>query len=62
MRLILGIIIGAALTVGIAYFHDSRLEGPFAATQRLVNWENVEVAANSVYDNARNQFRELTGK
>jgi hypothetical protein len=40
MRLILGMILGAALTVGGAYVVDTS-KAPGAAEQRMVNWDVV---------------------
>ncbi|MCC6475161.1 MAG: hypothetical protein IT514_15620 [Burkholderiales bacterium] len=36
----LGIIVGAAITVGVAYVHDSGL--PAQSAQRYVNWQAVD--------------------
>jgi hypothetical protein len=42
MRLILGIVIGVALTLGAAYYHDTHLPAQTARTELadrpLVNW------------------------
>lgn len=40
MRFLLGMIVGAAVTVGVAYVHDSGLPEPSA--QRFVNWPAVD--------------------
>ncbi len=61
MRLILGMIIGAGLTIGGAYIHDSKLNGPFEAQQRLVNWDVAGNLARNTYDSVRAQIREWTG-
>ena len=61
MRLLFGIIIGAGLTVGLAYVHDSNLNGPFATQQRLVNWEVAGSLARNAYDGARSRIKEWTG-
>jgi hypothetical protein len=61
MRLILGMIIGAGLTIGGAYIHDSKLSGPFEAQQRLVNWDVAGNVARNTYDSVRSQIREWTG-
>ncbi len=59
MRLLFGIIVGAALTVGGAWVVDQRnvgsLEGPF------VNWERVERGWNNLLDSTRKQVRRITG-
>lgn len=57
MRLILGIIIGAALTLGAAYVHDSNLPAPAVADESvrqpaadpgrrpIVNWDVLDAVA-----------------
>jgi len=61
MRLIFGIIIGAVLTIGAAYIHDSKVHGPFAEQQRLVNWEAAGGLARDAYARIHQQFKEWTG-
>jgi hypothetical protein len=61
MRLLLGMIIGAALTIGAAYVHDTKVRGPLAEQQRLVNWEVADALARNTYDGIRAQIREWTG-
>jgi hypothetical protein len=61
MRLLLGIIIGAGLTIGGAYVHDTKVTGPFASQERLVNWEVAQSKARTAVDAARNQIRQWTG-
>ena len=61
MRLLLGIIIGAGLTIGGAYVHDTKVNGPFAARERLVNWDVAQTKARTAFDAARNQIRQWTG-
>jgi hypothetical protein len=61
MRLIFGIVLGVALTIGAAYVHDSRLTGPFQVGQQLVNWEAAGSLARSAYDRVRAEVRRLTG-
>jgi len=58
MRLLLGIVIGIALTIGAAYVHDTKTIGD---QQRLVNWEVAGGLARNAYDGVRGQIRELTG-
>lgn len=61
MRLIYGMILGAALTIGAAYVHDTKATGPLAEQQRLVNWVVAGALARSAYDSARAQIKEWTG-
>jgi hypothetical protein len=60
MRLLFGIILGFGLTIGSAYFHDSKLDGPFQAQQRLVNWDVAGELARNTYVNIRDQIAEWT--
>lgn len=59
MRLLFGMIVGAALTVGGAWIIDRQnigsLEGPF------VNWERVERGWSHLRDGTREQVRRITG-
>ncbi len=59
MRLLFGIIVGAALMVGSVWIIDRQnvgsLEGPF------VNWERVERGWSNLRDATGNQFRRITG-
>ena len=45
MRLLLGMILGAALTIGVAYVHDSTLSAPpetaRVESRPMVNWDAV---------------------
>ena len=61
MRLFLGMIIGAGLTIGLAYVHDSNLSGPFQAQQRLVNWDVANGLIRDAYDGVRSQTKKWTG-
>lgn len=61
MRLIFGILIGAVLTIGGAYIHDSKVHGPLAEQQRLVNWDVAGTLVRNVLAGAREQIREWTG-
>ena len=61
MRLLLGMIIGAALTIGAAYVHDTKVRGPLAEQRQLVNWKVADTLARDTYDDARDQVREWTG-
>jgi hypothetical protein len=53
MRFIFGLIVGAALTIGGAYIHDSMEAG---ASKPLVNWTNSNEAAHATYDYLKSQF------
>lgn len=58
MRLILGIIIGAALTVGGAYVADA-VAG--AEAKPMVNWDVVAKNVDGVTTGARSAWKRITG-
>lgn len=68
MRLLLGMILGAALTVGLAYSYDSMqtssvATGPTASTNRtMVNWDVVGANWNSLKDKAQAGWTELRAR
>jgi hypothetical protein len=59
MRLILGIIIGCALTVGGAYVVDAM--SPPAAGSKMVNWDVVSKNLDTVTTLAREGWKKITG-
>jgi hypothetical protein len=56
MRLILGIIIGGALTIGGAYVADKT-----AGAQPMVNWDVVGKNVNNLTGMARDGWKKITG-
>ena len=63
MRLLFGMILGAALTVGAAYIHDIASAGSVAGTttQRpMVNWDVVAENWRILKDRARDGWSRLT--
>jgi hypothetical protein len=71
MRFIIGIIIGAALTIGAAYVHDQRAYGgaetpiqPPAAVAdgQIVNWEVLGAVAHRQLTLARHKFNQFVGE
>ena len=56
MRLILGIIIGCALTIGGAYVADKSSDG-----QPMVNWDVVGKNVNSLTGLARDGWKKIAG-
>ncbi len=59
MRLIFGIILGAALTVGGAYIYDTASKGPDA--RPMVNWDVVAKNFDSVTTRAREGWKKIAG-
>ena len=68
MRLLFGIIIGALLTVGGAYMHDSQIAGSgtaadsAAARRTIVNWDVASEVTGRTIQAARDQIGRLSGK
>jgi hypothetical protein len=69
MRLLFGMILGAAATVGLAYVHDSMYasvstEPPAASSEArpMVNWDVANAFARRASSAAREQWDRLTGK
>jgi hypothetical protein len=60
MRLILGMILGAALTVGVAYVVDTS-KAPGTEQQRMVNWEVVSRNVDSLTTMIKQGWNKLTG-
>jgi hypothetical protein len=63
MKLLFGIVLGAVLTVGAAYYHDTSFAAPTAtATARpIVNWDVAGSVANSATRMVRTEFNRLIG-
>ena len=64
MRLILGMILGAALTVGVAYVSDTATKPttPGADPRPMVNWDVVGENWRVVRDRAREAWTTLSHK
>jgi hypothetical protein len=65
MRLLLGIILGAFLTVGGAYLYDSHnasatIDAPATAQRPMVNWDVVNVKWHELATTARAQWHRVT--
>lgn len=66
MRVLFGMIVGAALTIGGAYMHDSvyasvSTEPPAVAADRpMVNWDVASAFARRTSTAAREQWNRLT--
>lgn len=59
MRLLFGMIVGAALTIGGAWVVDRQNIG--SAAGPFVNWERVENGWSNLREATRDQIRRLTG-
>jgi hypothetical protein len=61
MRVLIGIILGAVLTVGGAYLYDSRhtLAAP-GAERPMVNWDVVNTKWGHLTERARAEWSRLT--
>jgi hypothetical protein len=63
MRLLFGMILGAALLVGIAYYHDTNLVGgPGQSARPLVNWDVANDVTRGVSSRVRAQIDRWLGK
>ena len=63
MRLILGMILGAALTVGVAYVSDTATKPttPGADARPMVNWDVVGRNVDSLTSMIKQGWNKLTG-
>ena len=62
MRLLLGMILGAALTVGGAYISDTATKpAPGAESRPMVNWDVVGRNADTVVTLIKQGWAKLTG-
>jgi hypothetical protein len=66
MRTLLGLILGAALTVGGAYLYDSHnaleaVNAPTSVQRPLVNWDVVNTKWDGLTERARAEWTRLTG-
>jgi hypothetical protein len=67
MRVLFGMIIGAFLTVGVAYVHDNwsnntASTSPSLADSRMVNWDVVGANWRIVRERARDTWTMLSQK
>jgi hypothetical protein len=61
MRVLIGIILGAVLTVGGAYFYDSHNSLVATGAQRpMVNWDVVNTKWGHLTERARAEWNRLT--
>jgi hypothetical protein len=62
MRLLFGIVLGVALTVGAAYLHDASVPVNPAAHRAIVNWDVAAEAVEQSMQRLRRQLARLTGE
>lgn len=63
MRLLFGMILGAALITGIAYYHDTSLVGsPGHSARPLVNWDVVSDVTRGLTGRVRAEIDRWLGK
>ena len=64
MRFVLGIIVGASITIGAATSTTRRTPGPGADTEdsRMVNWDVVHKNVHELGANIRAEWNRLTGR
>lgn len=67
MRTLLGLILGAVLTVGGAYLYDSHhaaeaVSAPASAQRPLVNWDVVAVKWSHATTRARSEWNRIASK
>jgi hypothetical protein len=66
MRVLLGIILGAVLTIGGAYLYDSHnalnaANAPASVQRPMVNWDIVNTKWQHLTEKARSEWNRLTG-
>ena len=61
MRVLLGMILGALLTIGAAYIHDTQLTATARAERQMVKWDVVGRNWNDLTSRLRQEWHRLTG-
>jgi hypothetical protein len=66
MRALLGIILGAVLTIGGAYLYDSHnalnaANAPTSVERPMVNWDIVNTKWQHLTEKARSEWNRVTG-
>lgn len=64
MRLLFGILLGAVLTIGAAYYRDSTYASPTATppVQPIVNWDVARQVADNMTRTVRQEIGRLLGR
>jgi hypothetical protein len=66
MRVLLGIILGAVITIGGAYLYDSHnalnaANAPASVQRPMVNWDIVNTKWQRLTEKARSEWNRVTG-
>jgi hypothetical protein len=66
MRVLLGIVLGAVLTIGGAYLYDSHnalnaANAPASVQRPMVNWDIVNTKWQHLTEKARSEWNRVTG-
>jgi hypothetical protein len=62
MRLLFGIVLGVALTIGAAYLHDNNsARADFGSSRPIVNWDVAAEVVEQSMQRLRRQITRLTG-
>ena len=59
MRVLIGIILGAVLTIGGAYLYDSHTTRAASAQRPMVNWDVVGTKWNHLTERARAEWNRI---
>jgi hypothetical protein len=60
VRVLLGVILGALLTIGGAYIHDTQFAGKPGVERQMVNWDVVGRNWNQLTARVRLEWNKLT--
>jgi hypothetical protein len=61
MRLLIGMVLGAALTVGVAYTHDRHPEMIAAGIKPMVNWDVVDTNVAAIKSTIAEAWHKAAG-
>ena len=66
MRTLFGMVLGVALAVGAAYFHDNNVSpdpvNPRLTDQQIVNWQVLGAVLRETTDGIGSLWKNITGK
>lgn len=61
MRVLFGMVLGALLTIGVAYIHDTRVAETATIERPMVNWDVVGKNWHQFTARMRDEWNRLTG-